>query len=169
MSFISSTKKLFESIGKNTNPLYAVVTIALTKAIFKPISTFMDKNETKETKVYTAIREVITEVVAIPAYIICQKIAEKGAAAFKKPNKAKRAKSNLGFLGVCVAALVVIPALSNVAIKPLTERIYKKDTSKTQPPEINTKMNSPKNITNFYPLYQHGNSFKTFKNWGMKI
>ena len=139
MALLNTAKKIVESIGKNTNPLYAVLAVACANAVFKPISTMMDKNEKKETKIYTALREFLTECVAVPTYVICHKVAEMGAGLYRKPNKARRAKSNLGFLGVCIAAIFVIPALCSVVIKPLTDIIYGKNTPKAQPSKLYTQ------------------------------
>ena len=170
MTLLNSAKKIIESVGKNTSPLYAVVAVASANAIFKPISTLMDKKEKKETKQYTALRELLTECVAVPTYIVCHKIAEKSADIYKNPEKAKMAKSNLGFLGVCIAAVFVIPALCSVVIKPITDNIYRKNEPKEQPAKVNTKIYTPNsnNKMNTYPIY-HNSSFEAFRNGGMKV
>ena len=77
----------------------------------------MDKTENPETKKYTALREGLTEVIAIPAYWACGELAGGLAKkAFKDKALAGRAEKNLMFMGVCIAALFVIPGLCSVAI-----------------------------------------------------
>ena len=87
--------------------------------------TMMDKTENPETKKYTALREGLTEAIAIPAYWACGEIAGKLAKkAFNSdPALANRAEKNLMFMGVCAAALFVIPALCSVAIKPIMDKL----------------------------------------------
>ena len=46
------------------------MSIAATKGIFRPAFTMSDKHENYETKRYTAIREGLTEVIAIPIYYL---------------------------------------------------------------------------------------------------
>ena len=167
MSYRKTAKKIIESIGKNTSPVYAVVAIASANAIFKPLSTLTDKKEKKETKEYTALREFLTECVAVPTYIICHKIAENGANLIKDTAKVQRAKSNLGFVGVCIAAVFVIPALCSVVIKPMTDRIYRKSESKVQPQTIYPQINNNNSKANLYPLYN--NNFNTFRKGGLKV
>ena len=122
----------------------------------------MDKKENPETKKYTAIREGLTEVIAIPVYWACGELAGKFANKLGKPktfmdkelysrykggdkseevinafkkavetadDKLPRMNKNLMFLGVCTAALFVIPALCSVAIKPLMNTIQKNSNS----------------------------------------
>ncbi len=127
MSLSSGFKKMCESIAKDNNPAYAVVAIAVAKGIFRPLFTMMDKKESPETKKYTALREGLTEVIAIPTYLACGALAGKGAALIKDPEKATRARHNLRFVGVCTAALIVIPGLCSLVVKPFTDRIFNKD------------------------------------------
>jgi len=125
-------------------------TIALAKAIFRPTFTMADKDEKPETKKYTAIREGLTEAIAIPIYILSGVAAKKlnshlwnkgyfAKLAKKQLNTEKVTKDvvrkaheleqksdvNLGFLGVALSALIVIPALCSEAIKPMMGMIYK--------------------------------------------
>lgn len=169
MALVNTAKRIIESVGKNTKPTYAVVAVAIANAIFKPLSTLLDKKEKPETKKYTALRELLTECVAVPTYIVCGALASKFANAFNNPEKAIRAKSNFEFLGVCTAALLVIPALCSVVIKPITDKIYRKDEPKAQPAKVNTKIYDNNNqMMNTYPRYQV-HSFESFRSGGMKV
>lgn len=143
MSLSSGIKRVCESIGKDNNPAYVVVAIATAKGIFRPLFTMMDKKESPETKKYTALREGLTEVIAIPTYLACGAIAGKGAALIKDQEMAKRAKHNLRFIGVCAAALVVIPGLCSLVIKPFTDLIFHKNSKKEEPARLDVTSKSP--------------------------
>ncbi len=125
MAITDIIKKTCKSLGENNKPTYVVMAIATVKGICRPMFTMMDKTENPETKKYTALREGLTEAIAIPAYWACGEIAGKLAKkAFKSdPALANRAEKNLMFIGVCTAALFVIPALCSVAIKPIMDKL----------------------------------------------
>ena len=117
-----------KKLGESNKATYAVVSIAVAKGIFRPIFTMTDKHESKETKRYTAAREGLTEVVAIPTYLAVGKLAETIAGKLKglSAEKIEVAKHNANFIGVCVAALFVIPALASLVTKPLAKRMQNK-------------------------------------------
>lgn len=77
MSIASKLENICLSLGKNNKPTYVVMAIATAKGIFRPLFTMMDKKENHETKKYTAIREGLTEVIAIPSYLVCGEMAAK--------------------------------------------------------------------------------------------
>lgn len=124
MALADIIKRTCKKLGENNKPTYVVMAIATVKGICRPTFTMMDKKENPETKKYTALREGLTEVIAIPAYWACGEAA--GALAkkvFKDKALAGRAEKNLMFMGVCLAALFVIPGLCSVAIKPIMDKI----------------------------------------------
>lgn len=182
MSLTSGIKRICESIGRDNNPAYAVVAIATAKGIFRPLFTMMDKKESPETKKYTALREGLTEIIAIPTYLACGALAGKGAALVKDAEKAKKAKHNLRFVGVCAAALIVIPGLCSCVVKPFTDKIFHKNekdeparldvTSKTN--DIDTKkvqLSQTGNISqrpNTAPIYR-SYDLASFTNNGMRV
>lgn len=177
----SFIKRALESLGKNNDPTYVVVGIATAKGIFRPLFTMMDKKEAPETKKYTALREGMTEVIAIPTYIGCGWLAGKGAMLCKDPAKATMAKHNLKFLGVCTAALFVIPGLCSVVVKPFTEKLFKKDKNENASNKLNIVSETDKNVQPLKtPISQTGNPYKetpsmkrfnmnTFNNFGMRV
>ena len=124
---MQNIKDMCLKIGESNKATYAVVSIAVAKGIFRPIFTLLDKNESKETKKYTATREGLTEVVAIPTYIGVGKLAEVIAGKLKglSPEKLEIAKHNANFIGVCIAALLVIPALASIVTKPFSNKEQK--------------------------------------------
>ena len=126
--------KLCENLGKSNKATYAVVAIACAKGIFRPLFTMSDKHENPDTKKYTAIREGLTEIVAIPTYIGIAKLAEKIAGTMKGLSKEKTAlaKHNANFLGVCVAAVFVIPAVTSIIINPLMKAIKRAGSEKNK-------------------------------------
>ena len=131
MAIADKIKNICVKLGENNKPTYAVMAIATVKGIARPAFTMMDKTEDAETKKYTALREGLTEVVAIPAYWGCGELAGKIAQNLNLPQSKKSlAQHNLMFIGVCTAALFVIPALASVAIKPFMNKIQKKSGQK---------------------------------------
>lgn len=150
-------KKICTSLGKNNKPTYVVMAIASVKGICRPLFTMMDKKEDPATKKYTALREGLTEIIAIPAYFACGEITSKCSVPiiskymkdkFSKIDKAlkekgkpllteatkseelsemlKKGKNNLMFIGVCTAALVIIPGLCSIAIRPIMDKMNMK-------------------------------------------
>lgn len=124
--------KLIKYIGKNIKPSYPIVLVAAAEIVFRPLFTMMDKKSPNETKKYTALREAVTEVVAVPTYLTCGALAASGAKLFKDAKTATRAKHNLELMGLWTAALVVIPGLCSVFVKPFTEKLFNK-----KKPEVN--------------------------------
>ena len=161
-------KSIIESIGKNNKPTYAVMAVAVANGIFKPLASLTDKNEAPETKRYAALREFMTEVVAVPTYWACGEFASKIAGkAFKdQPLKQPMAKTNMGFLGVCLAALFVIPALCSVIVKPFTDLIYKNNKN-----DVVTKQDIA--FTSEKPQVKELNtnqvSYNMYKNYSMDV
>lgn len=140
-------KKILISVGKNNKPTYAVMAIAAANGIFKPISSLTDKKEKPEARKYAALREFATECVAVPTYWACGVgAAAFGAKLFKNdPEKRAIAKTNMMFLGVCTAALFVIPAVCSVALKIL-DKITGKNTNKKEnqePAKLDITSNTP--------------------------
>jgi len=130
MNFTTRLGKICDSLGENPKAIYPVMLIALVKGICRPTFTMMDKTEKPETKKYTALREGLTELIAIPTYFVCGELAAYVAKKLKFKNVpedvntslVKRASKNMEFIGVCTAALFVIPALCSVAIKPIMDK-----------------------------------------------
>ena len=191
-------KKVFVKLGENNKPTYAVMAIAMVKGIARPIFTMMDEHADPETKKYTAIREFLTEVVAIPTYFACGELAGKIANKLKfdhlpteelQKHARKNAQQNFMFLGVCTAALVVIPALASITIKPFMERIQAernknkvviKDDDDEHELDIediaeNFGINEMQNpvVTNFHGKNQTKNPYQALYNYpkstGMKV
>ncbi len=158
MTLAEIIKRTCKKLGENNKPTYVVMAIATVKGICRPTFTMMDKTENPETKKYTALREGLTEVIAIPAYWACGEAA--GALAkkvFKDKALAGRAEKNLMFIGVCAAALVVIPALCSVAIKPFMDAIgLKSPEDKKQKPKAPSQIQPVYNPANIIP---HKNKF----------
>lgn len=124
---VNQAKKILVSVGENNKPTYAVIAIATANGIFKPISSLTDKKEKPEARRYAALREFLTECVAIPTYWICGVGAAKlGDKLFKSnPEKKSIAKANMMFLGVCAAAFAIIPAVCSGALWVLDEALGK--------------------------------------------
>lgn len=150
MGITDALKKLCIKLGQNNKPIYAVMAIAVAKGIFRPTFTMMDKHEDPETKKYTALRELLTEVVAIPTYWASGELASKCADKMNLPaDKKAIARTNFMFLGVCTAALLVIPAVTSLIIKPIMNKIQQKNKKNNQPEKINIEIAQPKKELNF--------------------
>lgn len=162
MAFTDTLKNILISVGKNNKPTYAVMSVATANGIFKPISSLTDKKEKPEARKYAALREFATEVVAVPTYWACGAgAAALGAKLFKdNPEKKAMARTNMMFLGVCTAALLVIPAVCSGALMVL-DKVIKKDnkpqeparldvTSKASSVEIHNTTDSKTKFGNFY-------------------
>ncbi len=119
-----SLRNNLEYVGKNIKPYWPTVAVASAELIFRPLFTMMDKKTPDETKKYTALREGLTELIAAPTYLALPILAAKASNLIKDPNKAKMAKHNLQTLGTWTAALVVIPGLCSMAVKPFMDKIY---------------------------------------------
>lgn len=204
MGFQNALRNVCSKLGENNKPTYAVVAIAAVKGICRPTFTMMDKTEKPETKKYTALREGLTEIIAIPVYLACGYLAGKCSPlitrkvtkddfltnqikqdiangvksdkvtkavqnAEKQLGKYKmRVTNNLRFVGVCAAALVAIPALCSLTIKPVMSKILKtpKQEEKHEMPQVqNTPAYSNNNIRKQFQL----NSYQIRPQTGMKV
>ena len=147
MNLTSTLKNVLESVGKNNKPTYTVMALATANGIFKPISSLTDKKEKPEARKYAALREFATEVVAVPTYWACGVgAAAIGAKLFKNnPEKKAMARANMMFLGVCTAALLVIPAVCSGALYVL-EKFMKQDKKPVEPARVNPQEDSVKNV-----------------------
>lgn len=173
MNVLNTIKNICKRLGENNKPTYAVMAIAVVKGIARPLFTLSDKDTDPITKKYTALRECLTEVVAIPTYYFCGELAGKVADKLKFDNtpsdelkqySRKNAKQNFMFLGVCIAALAVIPALASITIKPFMNKIIKDKKQANQ--EISTKpdMNINSEINNTVvknPVFQSKKGHQT--------
>ncbi|HIS36021.1 TPA: hypothetical protein IAC10_05250 [Candidatus Scatousia excrementigallinarum] len=203
MGFQNFLRNVCSKLGENNKPTYAVVAIAAVKGICRPTFTMMDKTEKPETKKYTALREGLTELIAIPVYLACGYLAGKCSPLFTKNvtkedflnNKVKqdianginndkitsavksaekqlekykmRATNNLRFIGVCAAALVAIPALCSVTIKPVMSKILKIP-SETPKPEQKTTSADIRPVYNNKPAVKL-KSYIAAPQTGMKV
>lgn len=116
-------------LGKNNNPLNAVLAIALFKGINRPLFTMMDKKSDPEAKKYAAYREGITEIVAASTYAGTNKLCVKPltnimhkAAKGSSKHKIERV---LEFICVCVSAVFLIPAVCNIVLNPIMKGVDK--------------------------------------------
>lgn len=89
-------KKIFTNLGENNKAVYAVMAIAIAKGTLRPIFTMRDKEQEPKSKKYTAIREGLTEAIAVPTYYLSGVIASKLAPKFldEKLVKVGKAEDN---------------------------------------------------------------------------
>lgn len=138
-------EKAFRYFGTKTDPLLAVLIIAGCKAIFRPTFTLASKHQPQERKNYAALREFLTEMVAVPSYIIMSKLSKNDFMSNKLTNNIgniKNTKEVLSFLGICLTAGLIIPYLCNLIINPVMKKFQqyqnsKKPTVKVEPKTFN--------------------------------
>lgn len=173
-----SLKSSLEYVGKNVKPYWPTVAVASAELIFRPTFTMLDKKTPDETKKYTALREGLTELIAAPTYLALPILASKGAdlLKFNDPQKTKMAKHNLQTLGTWTAALIVIPGLCSLAVKPFMEKIKDKKKPEAQKLDITSETYNidttqtqtvPEVKIEPYPL--HRVSLASFTSTGMKV
>src|SRR5574344_712984 len=117
-------KTTFKFMGENPNgAIIVAASIALFKGIFRPIYTMADKKSDPQTKKYTAIREALTELIALPVYIAVPLI---GGSIVKKRLAGdtavaqKAAEANVKFIAV-LASTAIIPAICNLVQPPIMD------------------------------------------------
>ncbi len=196
MKKLTLLERLCSALGENNNASYAVVAVASAKGIFRPMFTMMDKHEDYETKKYTAMREGLTEAIAIPCYLSVAWAASKIIAPIMCDGKSKEvtktAAKTLSFVGVCAAALVIIPAACSAMINPIMdfmaehkkrkmEKLAKKNGNcdicgakqldiKEQPVEVVNPVVSTTTVSAASPLKKTYNAFQPIKyNAGLTI
>lgn len=174
--FQKQFKNLCMNLGKNNKALYGALTIAVSKGILRPTFTMMDKKQEKNSRKYTAFREGLTGAVAFGSYLITDagvaKLAKHIAEKTNHLNELPKMKSTLSLISVSLTALFVIPAICNMATKPLMNALLpdnnKKETKRMpqQPKPLQVKNVEQPNFNGYTTPYYH---FKNFYNSGMKI
>lgn len=129
-----SFENAFKYFGDNPNGAIVVaVAIAGFKGIFRPLFTMMDKKSDTQTKKYTAMREFLTEMIAIPVYVaiplLCKKIIVDRMPKSASEVTKKAATTNVKFWGV-LAATAIIPAVCNLVQPPIMNRLKQKQETK---------------------------------------
>lgn len=167
-------KSTFDFLGGNPNSaVWVAVAIALFKGIFRPIFTMRDKKSDPQTKKYTAIREALTELIAIPVYATVPTLGAKFIREkwFKNESAVtqKAVNANVKFWGVLLST-AIIPAVCNLVQPPIMNWIKKKGEAKKAIAE-NSKMatiettNKP-SFNGAYPLSMR----KSYSNnYGMRV
>ena len=191
MSIVNTIKNICLKLGNNNKSIYPVVAIAIANGIFRPAFTMLKKGENPESKKYAALREGITEVIAIPTYWACGELAakcgewivskakDKEFAKMEKKGKflsqdtklemksaaIKKGQAGLMLIGVCTAAGVVIPALCSVFVTPIMNKIGK------NPNHVSQKFDSLYTYKTFLPPDRQISRpvFKNMYSSGMKV
>ncbi|MCQ2754316.1 MAG: hypothetical protein MJ231_04615 [bacterium] len=201
MNIVSVTEKIFTWFGEKITPAFVSASIAGAKGIFRPIFTLSDKKQDKDSRSYAALREGLTEGIAIPVYLMSGQIATAIAKKKAKPdgmsdeqfkkiifkkepydvkklagtkfehattqdminlrNNFFKMKGTLSMLGVFASALVIIPALCSLTIKPIMR--LAKNASQTSKKENQVATVAPKKqifkgnpLNNVYSSYSYG-------------
>ena len=193
MPITSFIKKICKSLGTNNKSIYPVVAIATANGIFRPTITMLKKGENPESKKYAALREGVTEVIAVPTYwasgVLAAKFGEIIAAKAMdikfaeqekkghilaenikqemKSSAIKKGQAGLMLIGVCTAAGIIIPALCSAFVTPIMKRLKPKENN------ANLKETFAKNDIVQQPIPQQQfikrPIFKNTMNMGMKV
>ena len=176
MSITNFIKSICNKLGNNNKAIYPVIAIATANGICRPTFTMLKKGENPESKKYAALREGITEVIAVPTYWACGVLAGKCGAKIvdkamdknfayqerlghffsqeakmeMKTAAIKKGQAGLMLLGVCFAAGVVIPALCSAFVTPIMDRIHK-----NTKPDIKSKTAVPMALVKRQPNNNH--------------
>lgn len=140
-NLVGIAKKVCEFAGNYTDPIVPVVIIAVFKAILRPAFTLSNKHQPPERKRYAALREFLTELVAIPTYLTVSKLASgplANALAKKhaiSPEMIPKVGKVFSFIAITIAAGAIIPTLCNLVIKPIMN-LYDKSQQKHKLKEI---------------------------------
>ena len=147
-------KRICTSLGRNNDPVIAVLGIAVFKGVFRPLFTMMDKEEKPERKKYAAFREGLTEAIAFCSYLgtsfVAKKLAKPICDAVGKPEALHKTEKSLSFIAVCLAAVAIIPGVCNLTLKPIMEAAQKlqkgKKHSQEAPKQLDIKENAVKEM-----------------------
>lgn len=157
--------------------IWVACTIALFKGIFRPIFTMRDKKSDPQTKKYTAIREALTELIAIPVYYAVPKVGSKIIINkfYKNATKItqKAVETNVKFLGV-LASTAIIPAVCNFVQPPIMDSYSNYVKNKAAKKEIIAQNNTITTIeTTNKPSFSGANTLQMKKNFrsncGMRV
>ncbi len=175
-AILEKVRNAAHALGINNKPTYVVMAIAAVKGICRPAFTMMDKKEDPKTKKYTAIREGLTEIIAIPVYWALGELSAKVATKALPKELQKKGAKNAMFLGVCTAALLVIPGLCSAVIKPIMGLFYHDNSNKKSENKLDITSNSPKvqisnSLSDNLTLIKRPSiqTFTTRSDYGMKV
>lgn len=125
---LNKTDKLFHKLGA-ADPLMTIVVLCLFNMTVRPLITLSDKNQPKDRKLYAALREGITELIALPTCIFFSRFlgGKLGTHfALNKTPEGIQAVKNVFSLGGLVVANFVIPILSTLALDPIMKDVKKR-------------------------------------------
>lgn len=151
----SRAEKVFTSLGSNPDPLITIIALCLFNATVRPLITLSDKNQPKERRYYAALREAVTEMIALPTCVLFARgiggmLANKFATS-KSPEVISGVKNVFSLLGL-VAANFVIPILTTIALDPIMKDVKKRIVKdKQQHPTLDITSQSPLNNTPVLP------------------
>lgn len=131
LSGFASSKigNVYQKLGADSDPLMTIVVLCLFNMSVRPLITLSDKNQPKERRYYAALRESITEIIALPTCVFFSRyLGGKLANHFSvtKTPEAIQSVKNVFSLAGLVAANFVIPILSTIALDPIMKDVKKR-------------------------------------------
>jgi hypothetical protein len=120
-----NAEKFLHKLGSNPDPLFTIVALCLFNMTLRPLITLSDQNQPKERKLYAALREFVTELIALPVCVIMSRLAGGMLAKrFAKPENIEAVKNVFSFAGLLLANFT-IPILGTLALDPLMGKAKK--------------------------------------------
>lgn len=150
----SRAESVFTKLGTNPDPLITIVTLCLFNATVRPLITLSDKNQPKERRYYAALREAVTEMIALPTCVFFARFVGGALAQKFAANKTEEVISgvkNVFSLGGLLVANFVIPILSTKALDPIMKDVKKRIIKDQQNHKLDITSQSDLNNTVIVP------------------
>ena len=144
-----------KKLGSSPDPFFTIAVLCIFNATVRPLITLSDKNQPKERKYYAALREFVTELVALPTCaFFARYLGGKLAGHFAKAPNTVSAVKNVFSMGGLLVANFTIPILSNIILEPIMKDVKKKikADNKTQLNVISESNNQPLQTINPIPV-----------------
>jgi len=120
-----NAKNFYGKLGSNPDPLFTIVALCLFNMTLRPLITLSDPNQPKERKMYAAMREFVTEALAMPICIIMSRLAGGVLAKkFARPENINKVKNVFSFAGLLLANFT-IPIVGTLIMDPLMNKLKK--------------------------------------------
>ncbi|MEW5819966.1 MAG: hypothetical protein AB1782_07220 [Cyanobacteriota bacterium] len=126
-SIAPRTEKLFTKLGSSPDPLITIIALCAFNMTVRPLITLTDKNQPKDRRIYAALREAVTEIIALPMCVLMARvIGGRLAQQFTKAPNTIGAVKNVFSLAGLVVANFIIPIIATVALDPIMKDVKKR-------------------------------------------
>lgn len=123
MNLSALIKKGITKLGSSPDPIFTIVALCTFNMTLRPLITLSDKKQPKSKRIYAAMREFATELIALPTCVIFARgTAGFMAKKFARPENIKSVKNVFSLLGL-VAANFLIPIITTKTLHPAMKRL----------------------------------------------